>query len=160
MRSQPPSLLRGTVHIKGRTQRKKRCGGFYRKIPMWKSWRESPSPWFNVNLRPSLLLRSTPVWTKGREKKERWNTTWNIIASVYFGQGQFLNFSIRGSNKRFFDKLYEDSRAESCLMLLKLRDNYYSVFIWIDNEKYITDINTEHWKHLYTYQKSEKLIFF
>ena len=31
-----------------------------------------------------------------------------------------INFSIHGSNKRFFDKLYEGSRAESSIYAVKI----------------------------------------
>ena len=40
-----------------------------------------------------------------------------------------INLSIHGSNKRFFDKLYEGSRLNQANMLLVLRNNYYIVLI-------------------------------
>ena len=55
-----------------------------------------------------------------------------------------INFSIHGSNKRFFDTFYESSWAESSINFGKItKQLLYSVnmFIWIDNGKYITAIN-------------------
>ena len=48
-----------------------------------------------------------------------------------------INFSIHGSNKRFFDKLYEGSRAKSSIYVVKMLQLLYSfnMFIWIDNGK-------------------------
>ena len=52
-----------------------------------------------------------------------------------------INFSIHDSNKRFFDNYLKALGLNQARMLLKLRNNYYIVFIWIDNGKYITTIH-------------------
>ena len=55
-----------------------------------------------------------------------------------------ISCSIHGSNKRSFNKLYECSRAESSIYVVKIiQQLLYSVnmFNWIDSRKYITAIN-------------------
>ena len=99
-----------------------------------------------VKMFPKTRFNWITAWKKNQLKGWYLNIHLYLFGCIPFSRGvesftiTTINFSTHGSNKRFFDKLNEGSRAESNRYVLKLRNNYYIVLIWIDKRKYITSL--------------------